>query len=71
MEKGTLRKELGGTELFLAVERVSDAEMPRDVSGALQVSPDNSSHGFRPVYFYGRQIDDAKVWTSAMFITFK
>lgn len=45
--------------------------MPRDVSGTLEVKPKNSPHGFRPVYFYGRQTDDAKVWTSAMFITFK
>ena len=71
LEKGTLRRDLGGTELFLAIERVSDAEMPREVSGALEVKPKNGPHGFRPLYFYGRQVDDAKVWTSAMFITFK
>ncbi len=45
--------------------------MPRDVSGVLDVKPKNSKHGFRPVYFHGRQTDDAKVWTSAMFINFK
>jgi hypothetical protein len=68
---GALRKELGGTELFLAVERMSDAPMPRDVRGSLDIAPGNGPHGFRPVYFAGRQVDDAKVWTSAMFITFK
>lgn len=68
---GWLRKELGGTEVFLAIERVADAPMPRDVSGTLNVKAGNGPHGFRPVFLLGRQIDDAKVWTSAMFITFK
>lgn len=68
---GALRKELGGTELFLALERLSDKPMPREVTGNLQVEAENGPHGFRPVYFAARQVDDGKVWTSAMFITFK
>jgi hypothetical protein len=71
LQAGSLRMELGGTELFLAIERVTDASLPRDLSGSLQIDPRNGSHGFRPVYFYGRQTDDAKVWTSAMFIEFE
>jgi len=71
LEGGALRKELGGTELFLALERLSDQAMPRDVSGSIEVDATNGPHGFRPVYFSGRQIDDGKVWTSAMFIEFK
>lgn len=71
LESGRLRKELGGTEVFLAIERLADAPMPRDASGTLEVKPRNGPHGFRPVFLLGRQIDDAKVWTSAMFITFK
>ena len=68
---GGLRKELGGTQLFLAVERLSDHPTPRDVSGILEVDALNGPHGFRPVYFAARQIDDGKVWTSAMFIEFR
>ncbi len=68
---GRLRLELGGAELFLAIERMSETPTPRDVSGTLKVDPANGPHGFRPVYFHGRQTDDAKVWTSAMFIAFK
>ena len=68
---GRLRLELGGCELFLAVERIADDPTPRDISGTLEVKPENGPNGFRPVYFYGRQTDDAKVWTSAMFIEFK
>jgi len=45
--------------------------MPREVKGVLDVSPENGPHGFRPIYFLGRQIDDGKVWTSAMFIQFQ
>ncbi|MGI9384878.1 MAG: hypothetical protein ACR2PO_17130 [Methyloligellaceae bacterium] len=71
LEHGALRKELGGTELFVAVERIADADLPRDVSGEFKVDTKNGPHGFRPVYLQGRQIDDAKAWTSAMYITFK
>ena len=53
-------------ELFLALERITDAELPREVRGTLEIEPRNGPHGFRPVYFHGRQADDAKVWTSAM-----
>ena len=70
LQAGSLRKDLGGTELFLAVERITDLQLPRDVSGSLEIEPVNGPHGFRPVYFYGCQTDDAKVWTSAMFIDF-
>ena len=56
--------------MFLALERMSETPAPRDVTGQLEVEPKNGPHGFRPVYLFGRQVDDAKVWTSAMFITF-
>ncbi|MGD8999263.1 MAG: hypothetical protein PVF75_02525 [Granulosicoccaceae bacterium] len=71
LEGGALRKELGGTELFLALERLSDKPMPREVTGSVTIEPGNGPHGFRPVYFAARQVDDGKVWTSAMFINFK
>ncbi len=71
LEKGRIRKELGGTELFVAIERLSDAAMPRDVSGTFDLDPHNGPHGFRPIYFQGRQIDDAKAWTSAHYVTFE
>ncbi|MCG6969113.1 MAG: hypothetical protein LJE85_05010 [Gammaproteobacteria bacterium] len=67
---GIMRKELGGAQLFLAVERMSDKAMPRDLAGTIDIEAANGPHGFRPVYLAARQIDDAKVWTSAMFITF-
>lgn len=71
LDKGLVRHDLGGAELFIAVERMSDEPMPREVNGTLHVKPENGPHGFRPIYFVGRQVDDAKAWTSAMFIHFQ
>lgn len=68
---GRLRKDLPGVEMFLALERMSDRPMPREVSGTLTVGAENGPHGHRPVYLFASQVDDAKVWTSAMFITFE
>jgi hypothetical protein len=48
-----------------------DAAMPRDVSGAFEMQPVNGPHGHQPVFLRARQVDDHKVWTSAMFITFE
>ena len=66
-----MRKDLPGVEMFVALERLSDQPMPREIGGTLEVAPKNGRHGHRPIYFLARQIDDAKVWTSAMFITFE
>jgi hypothetical protein len=65
-----LEKSLPGVEMFLALERMSEQPAPRDVSGTIDVAPVNGPHAFRPVYFLARQIDDAKIWTSAMFVQF-
>lgn len=68
---GELRRELGGSELFVALERLSDAPLPRELSGRFEVDPHNAPFGHRPVYLQARQRDDAKAWTSALFITFQ
>ena len=68
---GVIRKALGGVGLFVAVERLADSPMARDVSGTIEIDPKNGPNGFRPVYVMARQVDDAKVWTSAIFITFQ
>jgi hypothetical protein len=70
LERGSVGLDLGGTELFVAVERLSDQPLPIDISGSLQIEPRNSPFGFRPIYFFGRQRNDAKVWSSAQFIEF-
>ena len=70
LEAARLKKDLPGVEMFLGFERMSDSPAPREVSGTLNIDPHNGPHGHRPVYFFGRQVDDAKVWTSALFIEF-
>jgi hypothetical protein len=70
IEAARLRNDLPGVDMFLAFERMSDLAPPRDVSGQLEIEPKNGPHGFRSVYLFGRQVDDAKVWTSAMFLEF-
>ncbi len=71
LEADNMRQELGGQDLFLAIERLADKALPRDVSGHIKVEAENGPHGFRPVYFSGRQSDGSMAWTSALFITFK
>lgn len=68
---GILRRELGGAELFLAAERLSDKPLPPEVSGSVSVPPVNGPHGHRAVYLFARQRDDAKTWTSPLFVTFR
>lgn len=70
IEKGELRLDLGGVDLFLAFERLSDEALPRDLFGRFVVEPRNGPFGFRPVYLFGRQRDDSKIWSSAHFIAF-
>lgn len=71
LEHAGLKKDLPGVEMFLAFERMSEQQAPREVSGSIEIDAENGPHGFRPVYLFARQVDDAKVWTSAMFISFK
>jgi hypothetical protein len=41
------------------------------VQGSFLLEPRQGRHGFVPLYLMGRQRDDAKAWTSPLFITFK
>ena len=70
LQGGRLKKDLPGVDMFLGFERMSDWSTPREVSGQFEVGAENGPHGHRPVYMLARQRDDAKVWTSALFITF-
>lgn len=71
LEQGELRLDLGGTELFLALERLTRRPLPADLAGSFTVEPVNGPHGFRPLYLCGRQRDGARVWSSALFIRFQ
>lgn len=69
-DNGQLRVDLGGQELFLSLERMTADQLPRELTGTIDVEARNGPHGFRPVYLCGTQRDGAKVWTSALFIDF-
>ncbi|MFD1123363.1 hypothetical protein ACFQ2T_12655 [Methylophilus flavus] len=63
-------KELPGAELKVSIERITDKELPRDISGlidldSLKLEP-NREH---PLFITARQRDQSRVWTSALFIT--
>ena len=65
-----LRRDLGGAELFIAAERVTERPLPTVLCGVASVPPLNGPHGHRAVYLFARERDDAKVWTSPLFVTF-
>lgn len=67
---GSLRRELGGAELFVAAERLTDRPLPAHVGGTVILAPVNGPHGHRAVYLHARERDDRKVWTSPLFVTF-
>ncbi len=71
LAQGVLRQELGGTQMFVAAERLSANRLSHDVSGSFTLQPQSTSYGFVPVYLFGRQVDDSKVWTSPLFIGFE
>jgi hypothetical protein len=70
LTKGSVTHALGGTELFVAAERLTDKPLPVDLAGSIEIDARNAPFGFRPVYCFARQRDDSKVWSSAQFITF-
>jgi len=67
---GNLRWDLGGAELIIAAERVTDRSLPAVLKGVVTVPQVNGPHGHRAVYLFARERDDAKVWTSPFFVTF-
>lgn len=71
LEAGSLRQELGGTELFVAAERLTAEPLSPEITGSFTLSPQPTPFGFLPIYLTARQLDDAKVWTSPLFITWK
>ncbi|RSZ59837.1 hypothetical protein HF313_13985 [Massilia atriviolacea] len=63
-------QRLPGAELRLSVERISDAALPREVTGeialaALALAPERE----HPLFITARQRDQSRVWTSAVFLS--
>ncbi len=66
IEKGSVRKELGGVGLFISVERVADDALPRRLEGSFSIRPRSS--GSSAVYMRARHGNGHEVWTSPLFI---
>jgi hypothetical protein len=66
LEAGSLRRELGGEGLFVAVERLTDKPLPRVLAGTWTV-PVPPGGKAEPYYLFARERDDAKLWTSPVF----
>jgi hypothetical protein len=59
---------LGGADLFVCAERVTQQTLPRQVLGSFRLAPASFSKIPRAVYLFARERDDSKVWTSPLFI---
>ena len=70
LAQGSIRLTLPGTELEVSLDRITDAPLPRDLSGiipldGLSLTKDRE----HPLFLMGRQRDQSRVWTSALFIS--
>jgi hypothetical protein len=71
LRDGNVVERLAGIDMTVAVERLSDKDMPRDVAGSFIVEPVNGPHGHRQIYLVARQRDGAMVYTSALIVLFE
>ncbi len=67
---GRLQHELPGTELTLSIERMTELALPREVTGEIALDVLGlDAHAEHPLFISGRQRDQSRVWTSALFVT--
>lgn len=68
-EKTNVSKALAGTELNVSIEQITDQELPRNVSGLIDLKTLNLANGHEhPLFIAARQRDQSRVWTSALFL---
>jgi hypothetical protein len=61
---------LRGVELEVAVERVTEAPLPRDVVGEIDLAALDLAPGVEhPLFITARQRDQSRVWSSPIFLT--
>ncbi|MDR2637443.1 MAG: DUF3604 domain-containing protein [Zoogloeaceae bacterium] len=70
LSAGAIVTPLPGVELQVALEQLSDAPLPRDVSGHIALADLGLEKGREhPLFISARQRDQSRVWTSALFVT--
>lgn len=69
LETVSVSKALAGAELSVSIEQITDQELPRDVSGLIDLKTLNLANGHEhPLFIAARQRDQSRVWTSALFL---
>lgn len=68
---GAFTVALGGADLFVAFERVTDQPLPLRARGHWSVEPGPGRHPHRAFYLHARERTDAKIWTSPLFVRFE
>jgi hypothetical protein len=67
---GQIARDLRGVELRIALERMTDALLPRDVSGEVRLLELGLEAGREhPIFLTARQRDQSRIWTSPLFLT--
>lgn len=67
-QQASPRWELGGAELFVSVERLTGEALPRRLEGQCTIQLTPGPHSHRAITLFARERNDAKVWTSPLFV---
>ncbi|MGN6724619.1 MAG: hypothetical protein ACTHLZ_01755, partial [Tepidisphaeraceae bacterium] len=65
LQAGVVRRALPGVEMFVAIERVTESPLPRELTGRFTIDP--AGDGISALYVTAREVNDEKVWTSPLF----
>jgi hypothetical protein len=68
LDAGRVQLDLGGEGLFVAVEQITDEALPLTLEGELVLPLADGPGGVYPLYLFARELGDAKVWTSPLFV---
>ncbi|QFY44526.1 hypothetical protein F6R98_19405 [Candidatus Methylospira mobilis] len=70
LSTGVFERELPGAELKISLERITEAPLPRDIAGSIDLTALNLDPGREhPLFITARQRDQSRIWTSALFLT--
>lgn len=70
LEQGEVVQALSGAELQVSLEQVTAQPLPREVAGRIALAELGLERGREyPLFICARQRDQARLWTSALFVT--
>ncbi len=70
LEQGAVVEKLPGAELQVALERITEQPLPREVQGSIgldELALDPARE--HPLFITARQRDQSRIWTSAVFVS--